>query len=81
MKIKIRLSKSDKKLDKLVSFMESLPNSRLCMEEVHEIETSNSSAENIENWLSEQRKIDYAEKMEEVDAEHSYSVEEITISR
>jgi len=80
MKIKITLSKSKKELDKLISFMENLPNTRLVTTEIHEIETPNNSLENIQVWLSPERKIEYTKKLEEKLPEFSYKVEEISIS-
>lgn len=80
MKIKITLSKSKKDLDNIVSFMEDLPNTRLITKEIHEIETPNNSVENMAVWLSDDRKTEYAKKLEEVLPEYVYEVEEISIS-
>lgn len=80
MKIEITISKSRKDLDELVSFMENLPNSRLVATEIHEIDTPNNSVENIQNWLSEERKVLYAQKLEESLPDFSFKVEKISIS-
>lgn len=81
MEIEIEIQVSDKIIDKMVSFMEGLPDSKLITTQILEITTPDDSQENINNWLSEQRKIDFAEKLGELDKEHTYTVEKISISR
>ena len=80
MNINITLSKSKKDMDVLVSFMENMPNTRLVTTEIHKISTPDNSVENIKKWLSSERKIEYAQKLNEALSEYTFSVEEISIS-
>jgi hypothetical protein len=79
MKITITINISSKIVDSLVSFMEQADNTRIIRRETHEIETSDDTQENIDKWLSEERKIEYAKKFEEEFPEFTFKVEEISI--
>lgn len=80
MEVTIIVNKSSKSIDELVSFMENIPNTRLVEKEIHKIETPNNSLENIQKWLSSERKLEYAKKLEEALPDFSFEVEEISIS-
>jgi hypothetical protein len=78
MKITITINVSSKIVDSLVSFMEKR-DTRIIRTEYHEIETSDDTQENIDKWLSKERKIEYAKKFEEKFPELTFKVEEISI--
>ena len=81
MKITITINISLKTIDTLVSSMEQLPDTRIIRTEYHEIETPDDTQENIDKWLSEERKIEYAKKFEETFPDYTFKVEKISITK
>lgn len=81
MKVKIKYGKSYKLLDSIVRLEEPNLEKIIIMREEIEFITPNDSPENMNKWLSSERKTEFAQKMQDADKEHTYEITEISISK
>ena len=80
MKIEIIYEKSNKIVDAVVKIDEPNCEKIFWKEEISFV-TPNDSQENINVWLSEERKREFEQKLNKADTEHTYKVVEIKVSK